>query len=197
MKKRNALLDYLKEISIVIIGVLIAVSIGNYKESVDNQTYVEKTLLAIENDIQQSQPDLDTVFNRHLELFELLRDKLEGSEPIDPDLTLMELISNFGGFQVAMNKSVSLRFFVNNKAELLDYDIISKLLDLESISELLQLKTRRLGNFVYENMDKGGEAVLLKFAYYLSDVLDSEKALLEAYSEFLKQNQKQLKQQEN
>lgn len=192
MKKGSPILDYFKEITIVVIGVLIAVSVGNYKEKVDNQKYIEKTLLAIEKDIKLSQSDLDPVFNRHLELLEILREKLEGSEPIDPELTLGELIINFGGFQVAVSKSISLRFFINNKAELLEYDIISKLLDIETQSELLQLKTRRLSDFVYENIDKGGEEVIIKLAYLLNDILDSESSLLEFYSEFLDKNQKKL-----
>ena len=192
MKKRGPILDYFKEITIVVIGVLIAVSIGNYKERVDNEKYIEKALLALENDIKLSQADMDTVFNRHLELFEILREKLEGSEPIDPELTLGELIINSGGFQVAVSKSISLRFFINHRAELLEYDIISKLLDIETQSELLQLKTRRLTDFVYENINKGGEEVIIKLAYFLNDILDSENALLESYSEFLDKNQKKL-----
>ena len=191
MKKGSPILDYFKEITIVVIGVLIAVSIGNYKERRDNDKYIEKTLLAIENDIKLSKSDLDTVFKRHLELFEIIREKLEGSEPIDPELTLGEMITSFGGFQVAVSKSISLRFFINNKAELLEYDIISKLLDIETGSELLQLKTRRLSDFVYENIDKGGEEVIIKLAYYLNDILDSENTLLESYSEFLDKNEKE------
>ena len=185
MKKGSPILDYFKEITIVVIGVLIAVSVGNYKEKVDNDKYIEKTLLAIENDIVLSQSDLDTVLNRHLELFEILREKLEGSEPIDPELTLGEMITSFGGFQVAVSKSISLRFFINNKAELLDYETISKLLDIETQSDLLQLKTGRLSDFVYENIDKGGEEVMIKLAYFLNDILDSENTLLESYSAFL------------
>lgn len=192
MKKNNGVLNYLKEITIVVIGVLIAVFISNYKDSVDNEKYIEKTLLAIENDIKLSQSDLDTVYNRHLKLFEILREKLEGSEPLDPELTLVELIASSGGFQVTTSKNISLRFFINQKAELLEYDIISKLLDIETQSELLQLKTRRLTDFFYENIDDGGEEVFMKLAYYLNDILDSEHTLLESYSEFLDKNQKKL-----
>ncbi|MBZ9778024.1 hypothetical protein LB452_03725 [Psychroflexus sp. CAK8W] len=192
MKKNNGVLNYLKEITIVVIGVLIAVFISNYKDSVDNEKYIEKTLLAIENDIKLSQSDLDTVYNRHLKLFEILREKLEGSEPLDPELTFVELIASSGGFQVTTSKNISLRFFINQKAELLEYDIISKLLDIETQSELLQLKTRRLTDFFYENIDEGGEEVFMKLAYYLNDILDSEHTLLESYSEFLDKNQKKL-----
>jgi len=185
MKKENPILNYFKEITIVVIGVVIAVSIGNFKERVDNEKYIEKTLLAIENDIKFSQSDLDTVFNRHLELFEKLRPLVEGSEPIDPELTIYRLLTDFGGFQVAVTKNVSLRFFINNRAELLDYNIISQLLDIESKSTLLQEKIRRLSDFINENMDKGGEENFSKFVVYLNNILDSEQSLLESYSEFL------------
>jgi hypothetical protein len=157
---------------------------------VDNEKYIEKTLLAIENDIKLSQSELDTVFNRHLELFEIIRPMVEGSEPIDPELTLYKLLADFGGFQVAFNKNISLRFFINNKAELLDYNTISQLLDIESESDILQEKIRRLSDFMNENMNKGGEEVFFKFIVYLNNILDSEHSLLESYSEFLDQNQK-------
>lgn len=192
MKQNRGILYFLQEIAIVVIGVLIAVSIGNYKEKVDNEKYIEKTLLAIENEIKDSQPDLDTVYNRHLELFEILRDKLEGSEPIDPELTLGELISSSGGFQVAFIKNVSLRFFINNKAELLEFDLISQLLEIETQSDLLKVKTARLTDYTYENIDKGGEEVILKFAYFLSNILDSEQTLLESYANFLKEYENDL-----
>ena len=145
--------------------------------------------MAIENDINLSQSDLDTVFNRHLELFEILREKLQGSQPIDPELTLGELITSYGGFQVAIIKCISLRFFINHKAELLKYDIISKLLDIETHSDLLQVKIKRFSEFVYDNINKGGQEVVIKLAYYLNDILESEGALLESYSDFLNKNQ--------
>lgn len=192
MKQKRGILYFLQETAIVVIGVLIAVSIGNYKEKVDNEKYIEKTLLAIENEIKDSQPDLDTVYNRHLQLFEILRDKLEGSEPIDPELTLGELISSSGGFQVAFIKNVSLRFFINNKAELLEFDLISQLLEIETQSDLLKVKTARLTDYTYENIDKGGEEVILKFAYFLSNILDSEQTLLESYANFLKEYENDL-----
>lgn len=192
MQKGSPILDYFKEITIVVIGVLIAVSISNYKERADNEKYIEKTLLAIENDIKLSQADLDTVFNRHLELFETLRDMLESTEPIDTDLTIGTLISSSGGFQVTVSKNISLRFFINQKAELLEYDIISKLLDIETQSQLLEQKTTKLMDFMFENVDQGGEEVFIKFAYLLNDILDSENTLLESYREFLDNNQSKI-----
>ena len=120
MKKGNKILDYFKEVTIVVIGVLIAVSIGNYKENLDNKEYLRKTLEAIENEIVTSQVEIDTVLSRHVALLE----KLESS---DIRMTLGEFISSSGGFQAALIKNISLRFFISNKAELLEYEIIAQL----------------------------------------------------------------------
>jgi hypothetical protein len=105
MKKERRLIYFLQEITIVVIGVIIAVSIGNYKNKVDNEKYIEKTLLAIENEIKLSQAEVDTVLNRHLKLYEILQ-----NESAENKQTLGELVSSSGGFQVASIKNVSLRF---------------------------------------------------------------------------------------
>lgn len=147
MKKRNGIVYFLQEIAIVVIGVLIAVSIGNYKEKVENEKYIEKTLLAVENEIELSQIEVDRVLNRHIKLYENLENEIGNNE-----LTLGELVAGSGGFQVASIKKVSLRFFITNKAELLEFKLISQLLDIELKIDLLSDKIKRLEDFAYENV---------------------------------------------
>jgi len=188
MKKTKRILEFLKEISIVVIGVVIAVSIGNYKENKDNEMYIEKTLLAVENEIKLSQSEIDTVLNRHIKLYEKLENEIGENEQ-----TLGELISSSGGFQVASIKNVSLRFFISNKAELLEFQLISQLLDIELKSEMLSDKIKLLSDFAYDNVNDGNEEVKIKFAYLLANVIDGEQTLLESYSSFLEENKSYLK----
>ncbi len=187
MKKRNQILDYFKEITIVVIGVLIAVSIGNYKEKLDNGKYLRKTLEAIQNEIVTSQSEIDTVLFRHIGLLE----KLE-ADFVENQMTLGEFISNSGGFQIAFVKNISLRFFISNKAELLEYEMIAQLLEIEQTTKILSDKVDRLASFAYDHINENDKEVMVKFTYFLSDVIDSEQSLLESYSEFLEQNQKKL-----
>ena len=188
MKKTEHILNFLKEISIVVIGVVIAVSIGNYKENKDNEKYIEKTLLAIENEIKLSQIEIDTVLNRHIKLYEILENEIGENEQ-----RLGELISSSGGFQVASIKNVSLRFFISNKAELLEFQLISQLLDIELKSEMLSDKIKLLSDFGYDNVNDGNDEVKIKFAYLLANVIDGEQTLLESYSSFLEENKIYLK----
>jgi len=175
--------NFLKEVAIVVIGVLIAVSIGNYKESLDNQSYIEKTLLAIENEIKVSQTEVDTVLERHVKLFEALEEQIDNK-----DQSLGELVGSAGGFQVAAVKNVSLRFFVSNKAELLEFKMISQLLEIELHANALTDKIKRLADYAYEHVNDKEEEVKLKFAYLLANVIDGEQTLLESYAAFLEEN---------
>jgi hypothetical protein len=188
MKKRSRIGYILQEIAIVVIGVLIAVSIGNYKENADNEKYLEKTLLAIENEIILSKAEVDTVLNKHLILFEILDEEMGNN-----DQTLSELISSSGGFQIASIKNVSLRFFISNKAELLEFQLISQLLDIESQTDVLSDKIKRLADFVNENLNERNDDVKIKFAHLLADVIDGEQTLLEAYHTLTDGNENYLK----
>lgn len=184
MKKESPLLAYFKDVTIVVIGVLIAVSVGNYKERLDNREYLKTTLVAIENEVTTSQGELETVLARHIALYEKL--ELEFSENEQP---LGEFIARSGGFQVASIQNISLRFFISNKAELLRFEIISQLLDIEQQTSILSDKVDRLANFVYDHLHEYDEEVMVKFRFLLSDVIDSEQTLMSSYSEFLAMNQ--------
>lgn len=188
MEKKNRIGYVLQEITIVVSGVLIAVSISNYKENIDNKKYIEKTLMAIEKEIELSQIEVDTALNRHIKLYEILENKFGNNEE-----TIGELVSNSGGFQVASIKNVSLRFFVSNKAELLDFQLISQLLEIELAADMLSEKTKRLTDFTYNNVNEENDDVKIKFAYLLANVMDGEQTLLESYSSFIDEHKGYLK----
>lgn len=184
IKKKSRFPYFLQEITIVVIGVLIAVSIGNYKENLDNKRYINKTLSAIENEIELSKSDLDTILDKHIEMYSALEDQIDHT-----DKSIGELIGSLGGFQVASIKNVSLRFFVANKAELLDFELISKLLEIERHADLLSDKIDILADFAYESVNDRGEEAKLRFTYLLVNVIDTEQTLLEAYTIFLDENE--------
>lgn len=185
---KNRIVYLLQEIAIVVVGVLIAVSISNYQEEKENQRYIEKTLLAIESEIRLSQTDLDTVLKRHLSIAEYLENNESKKEQ-----TLGEMIYSLGGFQVASIKNISLRFFVANKAELLDFEVISQLLEIEFQTDILSDKLERLTDFVYEHVNESSVDTKLKFAIFLSDVIDSEQTLLASYADLLDESERYLK----
>lgn len=175
---------FLREVAIVVIGVLIAVSIGNFIEHRDNARYLQNTVRAIEGEIKINQAELEAILARHYEMWTDIEAALEAD---DDAVSLGELIANLGGLQVGSLKNVSLRFFVSNKAELVDFDLITTLLDIEAQTEFLSAKIQRLADFSYEHISDTDEQSKRTFAFLLSDVIESEESLLESYEKLFTQ----------
>ena len=180
MKLKKGINYFFQEIIIVVIGVVIAVSIGDYKERIDDEKYIETTLSAIENEIKSSQSSVDEILLRHINLLDSIEGHLDES-----DLPLGQMVADFGGGQFPVIKNVSLRFFISNKAELVEFKTISQLLEIEDNTNLLSDKMGRLADFAYNHLNDSEKDAKIIFAYMLSDVIDSEQTLLELYDGLL------------
>lgn len=180
MKNRNWAVYLLQEIVIVVLGVLIAVSINNYKENRDETQYVEKMLFAIEQEVRSSKMDVDSVLETHVRLMDSLEHNLDNNQE-----TLVEMITRFGGIKVPLIQNVGLRFYISNKAELVDFELISLLLEIEFISNLLDQKMNKFYDFAYQHLNDTDEEVKISFAYMLSDAMETERSLLKKYTQFL------------
>lgn len=180
MTKRNEnnFLKFFKEIAIVVIGVLVAVSINNLKENIDNKKYIDKTLSTIQKEIIHSKKEVETVLAKHYRLADSIAAKLDNEE------RLSEIIFGMGGIQSPEIKNIGLRFFISNKAELVKYETISQLSDIEKAAELLEVKMKRFIDFTFMEMDNHDKKSKQKFLRHLKNVMDSEKRLLKLYSYF-------------
>ena len=175
--------SFFKDTFIVVIGVLIAVFINNFNEQRTNQQYIKQTLHSIQQEIVQNKAEVDTVMKKHFVLLDSIQTSIKNEEE-----SISQLIGRLGGIQSASIKNVGLRFFIANKAELVDYKLIAQLLEIETSTELLDKKTDKLIDFTFENIEQKDEITKLKLRAYLSNMIDSEFALLELYGEYLEQD---------
>ncbi|MBV6426829.1 MAG: hypothetical protein KIPDCIKN_01342 [Haliscomenobacter sp.] len=183
--KKQDVVSFFREIVIVIIGILIALSIDNWNENRNNEKYIDKALFAIEEEIKLNKTDMHRIVQRHKETIDSVAMHLNNDK-----ISLRQIIENSRGFQIAELKNIGLRFFISNKAELIDYEIISSLSEIEFLSEAVKMKTERLLNYLYDNMENTNESAKNKFVIYLADVVESENGLLDLYDDFLNKQKK-------
>jgi hypothetical protein len=183
--KKQDVVSFFREIVIVIIGILIALSIDNWNENRNNEKYIDKALFAIEEEIKLNKTDMHRIVQRHKETIDSVAMHLNNDK-----ISLRQIIENSRGFQIAELKNIGLRFFISNKAELIDYEIISSLSEIEFLSEAVKMKTERLLNYLYDNMENTNESAKNKFVIYLADVIESENGLLDLYDDFLNKQKK-------
>lgn len=177
---KDKLKKLLLEMVPVILGVLIALLINNWKESAADQRYVEKSLAAIEKDIRESKVSTEEVLEKHYAVIDSISHYLENT-----DLSIQEIVGNAGGIQYPFTKNIALRFFVSSKADLLDYETISILTNIEESSKMMSKKFDKLMDFAYEKIDSQDQKDKYSFAIHLANVIDSEEQLVELYQEYL------------
>ncbi len=170
----------LTELLLLIVGVLIALLINNWKENLGDKKYLDNTLLAIHQEIEQSKEEVEKILPLHANLIDSLNLYLA-----DESKSIMEIIQQAGGVQSPQIKNIGLRFFITSKAELISYDIISDLTDMEDFKLMLEKKFDRLMDYTYGYLDKTDKDSKMKFVIYLLNVIDSESNLLELYETYL------------
>lgn len=183
--KKQDVISFFREIVIVIIGILIALSINNWNENRNNEIFVDKALFAIEEEIKLNKTDINKIVQRHKVTIDSVTMHLNNDK-----ISLRQIIEKSGGFQIAELKSIGIRFFISNKAELIDYEIISSLSEIEFLSEAVKMKTERLLNYLYDNMEGTNKSAKYKIVIYLADVVESENGLLDLYDNFLNKKKK-------
>lgn len=172
--------SFFKEVIVVLIGVLIALFINEWRETRNNEQFVESVLEAVEQDIKSSQEDLDKVTKKHIRTLDSVALYLENEER-----SILHIIQNVGGIQYASTKNISLNYMVANRAELLDYELISLLANVEQNSDLLSSKFDKLMDYAYETVEASDAKSKRIFIIHLSNVIDSEQSLLNLYDQFL------------
>lgn len=178
--EKQKITSFLREIIIVVLGVLIAVYISKLRDDAQDERFIKKTLFAIEEEIKENKLRLEKVLDRHRIVIDSMH-QIKNDEAA----SLAELLERFGGIQYAGNTNIGLRFFISSKAELVDYKTISQLSKIEFTSDLLSKKMENLIEFSYNQMEKKDSVSKLKFVIYLSNVIDSESNLIELYDHFL------------
>ena len=137
----RGLFSFLREVFIVLIGVLIALLINEWREIRNNKEFVSSVMDVIERDIKNNQESLQEVFDRHVLTIDSMALHME-----DQSKSIYEVIEEIGGIQYANIKNVSLDYMISNRAELLDYEVISMVASMEKTPVYLNstiLQTRR------------------------------------------------------
>ncbi len=180
MGKRN-LISFLREIIIVIMGILIALSINTWNENRKDKAYINKALAAIHKEIKLNKTKLAPVIEKHARIRDSIQTHLK-----DESFSISQILSDAGGLQIANASNIALRYFVPQKTELIDFEIIIKLAQIEYHDKLVAYKMNKLVDHIYDHSESSLESDKLKSLIYIAEVLESEQGLMALYDDFLK-----------
>ena len=163
---------FIKEIIPVTIGILIALSIGNWNQNIKEQKYVTEMLGLIDNELKATDKSIEDV----IPLQESLIDTLQHYSN-NKDVSIMQTILNVGGVKIASIKTNAWNAISNSKLELVDYKLIIPLSGIVEEKEVLKVKGNTLINFANENLNETNTEKKKILILYLKDIIGTEKAI--------------------
>jgi len=171
--------SYLKELTIVTAGVLIALFISNLKENNQALEYYSTSIETINNEVEANYSKLKGVVDTHIQLLDTLNKYGEDN------ITIIDLFKRVNGLEFATLNNTGVEFYTRSKINLIDFEMMSTLYEMRFLSKIIDSKLNRLGDFVYSNMQADSKDSKTVIGLYLSDVLNTEKQLLQTYKSLI------------
>jgi len=164
----------------VILGVLIALFINDWKQGYDNERFLTKALASIDKEMTMNIDEFSGTLPKQYSLIDTIEMYLN-----DDRITLSDILVKSRGLQVPTVKNTSWKSFLNSKMELVEFEVISKLTDIEESKGLMGKKLDGLMDFVLNNSESREAVSKKKFMLQILNLIDSEEQLLSSYEEYL------------
>jgi len=172
--------SYLKELTIITIGVLIALVISNFKENNEVKKYHRASIETVKAEVESNYANLKEVIEKHTSLLDTI------SKYSADQITISDLIiEKGGGLQIATLNNSGLEFYRKNQINSIDFEIMSMLIRMEWTSKLIGTKMEKLIDFVYPNLFANSKESKQLVILYLHNVLNSEIQLMRSYEDFI------------
>ena len=178
----NKIKSYLKELTIVTIGVLIALLVSNIKENKEAKRYYDASIETINTEVKSNYSSLKGVIEKQKNLQDTLMKYGNTSAGIG------EIIAKSGGLKIAGLNNNGIDLYKRNEINRIDIEMMSNLNDMHNKSKVISTKADRLIDFAYSNfIDNSKENKTILFVH-IRDILDTEESLLKVYKDYIDKN---------
>jgi uncharacterized protein YoxC len=171
--------SYLIELTIITIGVLIALFVNNYKEDYQAREYQRASLKTIETEVEANYSELKDAMEKQNRLLDTVK-KYSADH-----ISLYSLFVKAGGFSAATLSNTGLEFYKRNQINSIDFKVMSTLVRMNQLSKIINSKEERLADYAYRNLLIDTKESKMIVSTYLRDVLGSEKQLKLTYQAYL------------
>lgn len=168
------------EMITVILGILIALFVNDWKMNKDNERFLDQVITSISLEMEENVAELQDVIPLHQQLMDTIEHYLH-----DSDMTISEILYNVGGVKGVNIKNTSWQSFLNPYIQLVDYEIISILTDIEESKQHMSQQTASLMTLVYPNVESTEASQKKALRILIGDLFNTEQQLLELHEGFL------------
>jgi len=173
---------YITELTIVTVGVLIALVISNFNESNQAREYQITSMETIKNEVEANHSVLKGILEKQTTLLDSITKYIEGN------VSLFDLLRKAGGLKSANLSNTGLEFYKRNQINSIDFEIMSTLIQMNMKSELINMKLEKFMDFLYPNLFVDSKESKMIIRIHLLDIIGSEKSVMQLYENFIQKN---------
>jgi hypothetical protein len=175
-KIKKILLDMIP----VILGILIALFIGNIKENIDDKSFVKKILSSVSQELEENKTVLEKAISEHKSIIDTANKYMRNE-----DISIGHIISKTNGLKMVDIQNTSWKTFLNSNMENIDYKTISLLTSIDESKGNMRILQGKLVDFVYGKLTSYTVLEKNLFVLMVNDLVSLEQGLLEMHIEFL------------
>lgn len=175
-------MSYLKDLSIVTIGVLIALVISNFKENNQAKKYQIASIETVKHEVEKNHTELRKAVEQQIRVLDTIY------KYSDDHISLFDLLHKTGGLQFPTLSNTGLEFYTKNQIssiDSIDFKMISTLIQMNKLSDHIDTKLEKLMDFLSPNVYVDSKESKVMTINYLCNALDSEKLLMNSYENFI------------
>lgn len=164
----------------VILGILIALFLNNWKERVEDERFLTAALQSIHQELEEDEQLIKETLPIQYSLVDTITYYVENN-----NVSIIDCITKANGIKVYTSKSDSWWSFLNSKIEIVGFETISEISKIEEYRQFTSFKTEKLMDFVFENAESTTSNSKTMLIYQVLNLIESEEALLKLYEHVL------------
>ncbi len=164
----------------VTLGVLVALFINNWQQTLDDERFINKIYSSVDQEMELNIIDFSTIIPKQYALIDSLNHYKSNKE-----ITLIEALQRSNGLLIPSVKNTAWNSFLNAKLELIDFEVVSILTEVEEEKALMKLKSEKLMDFLLNNTDSSNSREKDILIIHLLNLIASEEGLVETYEEYI------------
>jgi hypothetical protein len=164
----------------VVLGVLIALFINEWKQNSDNKRFLANVFESVDKEMELNIMEFNKVLPKQQALIDTVRAYMDNDQ-----IQLVELVSKANGIQVPSVRNTSWKSFLNSKMELVNFETISQLTDIDESKQLMGKKLDGFMDFIIKESVSTSTDSKKLMVIQLLNLIDSEQQLLHLYQTYL------------
>ena len=167
---KNSIKKFIKDLTPVLLGVLIALWLNNWNERRKDQIFIENFYRSLKKEFKDADMEIDEKIPLQQKLIDSLNVYSNNQET-----SLIQVIEKGGGFTGPLIRLNYWNALSKSKIELINYKKIAILSNIDEGNKLLKYKQNKILDFIYSNLTEKGKKQKVLLKIMITELINTQR----------------------